>query len=177
MTSILNTIRKLITIAHSPDSDDAFMFYALATGKLDTGPYELSHILEDIESLNQSAMQGIYEVSAVSFHAYAFVHNRYILLPHGASIGRGYGPMIVAKKKMSPAELRQARLAIPGKMTTAYLALKIYDPALDGEVVRFDEIIPAVLGGKFDAGLIIHEGQLTYDEEGLTKVLDLGEWW
>ncbi|MBI4455215.1 MAG: ABC transporter substrate-binding protein [Acidobacteria bacterium] len=170
-------MKQRIRIAHSPDSDDAFMFYALATGKLNTGDYVFEHVLLDIESLNRAAIQGTYEVSAISFHAYAFVYDRYMLLPHGASIGRGYGPMIVAKRKMKSSELKKARLAVPGELTTAYLALKVYDPDLEGESVRFDAIIPSILAGNFDAGLIIHEGQLTYGDDGLTKVLDLGEWW
>ncbi|HEV8132639.1 MAG TPA: MqnA/MqnD/SBP family protein [Acidobacteriota bacterium] len=168
---------QLIRVAHSPDSDDAFMFYALATGKIDTGDYQVEHILKDIETLNQAALLGIYEVSAVSFHAYAFIHDRYILLPHGASIGKGYGPLIVAKHALKPADLTSARIAVPGKLTTAYLAMKIYDAKLEGDVVPFDEIIPSVLAGKHDAGLIIHEGQLTYAQDGLQKVLDLGAWW
>ncbi len=170
-------MKKLITVAHSPDSDDAFMFYALATGKLDTGDYQFEHVLKDIETLNQAAMQGLYEVSAVSFHAYAFVQERYLLLPHGASIGRGYGPMIVAKQALTTSDLTTARLAIPGRLTTAYLAMKIFNPELEGDVVPFDQIIPAIQDGRYDAGLIIHEGQLTYQEDGLRKVVDLGEWW
>lgn len=169
--------KNLIRIAHSPDSDDAFMFYALATGKLNSHPYRFEHVLKDIESLNQAAMKGVYEVSAISFHAYAFLQGRYLLLPHGASIGRGYGPMVVSRHRLKPSELRKAKLAIPGKLTTAFLALKIYDPELEGEVVAFDQIIPEILAGKYDAGLIIHEGQLTYAEDGLEKVVDLGEWW
>ncbi|HEY2933651.1 MAG TPA: MqnA/MqnD/SBP family protein [Acidobacteriota bacterium] len=168
---------KLIRIAHSPDSDDAFMFYALATGKMKPRLYKFEHVLKDIESLNQSAMKGEYEVSAISFHAYAFIQDRYLLLPHGASIGRGYGPLIVSRHRIKPLELRNLRLAVPGKLTTAYLAMKIYDPLLEGDVIPFDQIIPEILAGRYDAGLIIHEGQLTYAADGLEKVIDLGEWW
>ncbi|MBI2821809.1 MAG: ABC transporter substrate-binding protein [Acidobacteria bacterium] len=167
----------IIRIAHSPDSDDAFMFYALATGKLGSAEYHFQHILKDIESLNRAALEGTYEVSAISFHAYAQLQDRYILLPHGASIGRGYGPMIVARRPLRPEDLRRVRLAVPGKLTTAYLVLKIYDSNLEGDVVPFDQIIPSILADKFDAGLIIHEGQLTYSQDGLLKVVDLGEWW
>ena len=170
-------MRKLIRIAHSPDSDDAFMFYALATRKLDTGNYRFEHVLKDIETLNRAATRGLYEVSAVSFHAYAFVQDRYLLLAHGASFGRGYGPMIVAKQALTASDLAKARLAIPGRLTTAYLAMKIFNPELEGDVVPFDQIIPSIQEGRYDAGLIIHEGQLTYLEDGLRKVVDLGEWW
>lgn len=170
-------MKNLIRIAHSPDSDDAFMFYALATGKFDTGDYRFEHVLKDIETLNRAATQGLYEVSAVSFHAYAFVQDRYLLLAHGASFGRGYGPMIVAKQALTASDLAKARLAIPGRLTTAYLAMKIFNPELEGDVVPFDQIIPSIQEGRYDAGLIIHEGQLTYQEDGLRKVVDLGEWW
>jgi 1,4-dihydroxy-6-naphthoate synthase len=165
-----------ITVAHSPDSDDAFMFYGLASGAVDTGDLEVGHLLADIETLNRAAFEGKYEVTAVSFHAYAYLHDRYILLPHGASMGEGYGPIVVARQD-GPASLEGVRVAVPGLMTSAYLALKLYDPRVDTVVMPFDEIQDAVRRGDVAAGLLIHEGQLTYQDEGLRKVVDLGEWW
>lgn len=166
-----------ITVAHSPDADDAFMFYALATGKVGDPDLEFVHVLQDIQTLNECAFRGEYEVTAVSFHAYAYLSERYALLPHGASMGEGYGPMIVAREPMAPDSLRGKRIAVPGKLTTAVLALGLWCPGLEQTVVRFDEIPDAVLAGRVDAGLIIHEGQVTYGRQGLHKVLDLGEWW
>jgi 1,4-dihydroxy-6-naphthoate synthase len=166
-----------ITIAHSPDADDAFMFYALATGKVGDPDLEFVHVLQDIQTLNERAFRGEYEVTAVSFHAYAFLTDQYALLPHGASMGDGYGPMIVAREPMTPEGLRGKRLAVPGKLTTAVLALGLRLPGLDQVVIPFDEIPDAVLEGRADAGLIIHEGQVTYRRQGLHKVIDLGEWW
>jgi 1,4-dihydroxy-6-naphthoate synthase len=166
-----------ITIAHSPDADDAFMFYALATGKVGDPDVEFVHVLQDIQTLNERAFHGEYDVTAVSFHAYAFLTDRYALLPHGASMGDGYGPMLVAREPMSPEGLRAKRIAVPGKLTTAVLALGLRLPGLDHVVIPFDQIPDAVLTGRADAGLIIHEGQVTYRRQGLHKVLDLGEWW
>jgi len=166
-----------ITVAHSPDADDAFMFYALATGKVGDPDLEFVHVLKDIQTLNERAVQGEYEVTAVSFHAYAYLADRYALLPHGASMGDGYGPMIVAREPMAPEALRQKRIAVPGTLTTAVLALGLWQPGLTQTVVPFDEIPEAVLAGRVDAGLIIHEGQVTYSRQGLHKVIDLGEWW
>lgn len=166
-----------ITIAHSPDADDAFMFYALAQGKLRDPELEWVHVLGDIQSLNARALRGEYEVTAVSFHAYAYLADRYALLPHGASMGDGYGPMVVAKEPWTPADLHGRRLAIPGTLTTAFLALRLWNPQLEHIVVPFDQIIDAVQEGRADAGLIIHEGQVTYASLGLHKIVDLGEWW
>lgn len=168
-----------IRVAHSPDSDDAFMFYALATGKLDTGDYEFVHVLKDIESLNQAALEGQYEITAISIHAYAYLHDRYVLLNSGASMGEGYGPILVSRTDFDPRNggLRGERVAIPGEKTSAFLALKLFEPEFISEVFPFDEIIPAVFEGLCDAGLIIHEGQLSYRDADLKKVLDLGEWW
>jgi 1,4-dihydroxy-6-naphthoate synthase len=165
-----------ITVAHSPDSDDAFMFFGLASGAVDTGGIIVDQVLADIETLNRAAFEGKYEVTAVSFHAYAHLHETYALLPHGASMGDRYGPIVVARED-GPAAVRGRRIAIPGTLTTAYLTLRLYEPAFDYVVVPFDRIQQAVLDGQADAGLLIHEGQLTYAEEGLRKIVDLGEWW
>jgi 1,4-dihydroxy-6-naphthoate synthase len=165
-----------ITIAHSPDSDDAFMFYGLASGAVDTEGFEVGQVLSDIETLNRAAVTGTYEVTAVSFHAYAYLSEKYALLPHGASMGDNYGPMVVVRKD-GPTTLDGVTVAIPGTWTTAWLALQLYQPGLSYVVMPFDEILEAVRDGKADAGLIIHEGQLTYEEEGLRKLVDLGEWW
>src|SRR5262249_54313933 len=170
-------MKKDIHVAHSPDSDDAFMFYALATRKIDTGELNYVHTLGDIETLNQKAMNGEYEVSAVSFHAYAYMADKYALLSCGASMGKNYGPIVVSGKPMRPKSLVNATVAIPGKLTTAFLALQLFDPEIQCTVVPFDRILDEVRKGKFDAGLLIHEGQLTYREMGLHKVIDLGEWW
>jgi 1,4-dihydroxy-6-naphthoate synthase len=166
-----------ITVAHSPDSDDAFMFFGLASGNVDTGGIVVEQVLKDIESLNRAAFDGQYEVTAVSFHAYAHLVDKYALLPHGASMGDKYGPIVVAPKNAGPAGVKGSRIAIPGTLTTAYLALRIYEPDFKFVVVPFDEIQQAVLDGKAEAGLLIHEGQLTYQDEGLRKIVDLGEWW
>ena len=165
-----------IRIAHSPDSDDAFMFYGLASGKVPSGGFELEHVLSDIETLNRAAFAGTYEITAVSFHAYAHLTDKYILLPHGASMGENYGPVVVAKKD-GPTSLKGITVAIPGEMTTAFLALRLYDPTVQYVVVPFDQIQEKVHTGEFAAGLLIHEGQLTYADEGLRKIVDLGEWW
>ena len=166
-----------ITVAHSPDADDAFMFYALAQGKVGDPDLEFVHVLQDIQTLNERAFRGEYEVTAVSFHAYAYLADRYALLSHGASMGDGYGPMIVAAAPLSPEALRGKRIAVPGRLTTAVLALDLWCPGLAQTVVPFDQIPDAVLSGRVDAGLIIHEGQVTYQSQGLHKVVDLGEWW
>lgn len=167
-----------IKVAHSPDSDDAFMFYALATDKLDTGELHFTHVLRDIQSLNQVAMTTReYDVTAVSFHAYAYISDNYVLLPHGASIGDGYGPIVVAREKFAASDLGKKRIAIPGTLTSAYLALRLHTPEFEYGVVPFDEIIDAVAKGEYDAGLLIHEGQLTYQNDGLQKIVDLGQWW
>jgi Predicted periplasmic solute-binding protein len=167
----------LIHIAHSPDSDDAFMFYALANGKIETGEFQFRHILSDIETLNQKAMTGSYEVSAISFHAFPQVAERYALLPSGSSMGDGYGPMVISRQAESPEAIRRKTVAVPGLLTTAFLALRLYEPQVKFTVMPFQEILPAVAEGAVDLGLIIHEGQLTYRSSGLHKVLDLGVWW
>jgi 1,4-dihydroxy-6-naphthoate synthase len=166
-----------ITVAHSPDSDDAFMFFGLASGSVDTGGIVVDQVLSDIETLNRAAFDGRYEVTAVSFHAYAHLADKYALLPHGASMGDKYGPIVVARQDGGPAGVKGSRIAIPGTLTTAYLTLRIFEPDFEFVVVPFDEIQQAVLDGKADAGLLIHEGQLTYQDEGLRKIVDLGEWW
>ena len=166
-----------IHIAHSPDSDDAFMFYGLASGKVPTGDLELVHVLSDIETLNRAAFEGKYEISAVSFHAYAHLTDKYILLPHGASMGDNYGPMVVVRKDSPHQNLDDVTVAIPGTLTTAFLALRLYKPDVKYVVMPFDEILEAVRDGKVEAGLLIHEGQLTYGQEGLRKLVDFGEWW
>lgn len=168
---------RTITVAHSPDSDDAFMFYGLATNKLETDGLKFEHTLKDIQSLNEDAKNGVYDVTAISFHGYAYVADKYALLPHGASIGDKYGPIVVSKETRKPEEIGDMTIAVPGELTSAYLALRIYNQHFKHIVVPFDEIIDAVLAGKADAGLLIHEGQLFYMQQGLDKVLDLGEWW
>jgi 1,4-dihydroxy-6-naphthoate synthase len=170
-------MKKDIHVAHSPDSDDAFMFYALATRKMDTGDLNYIHTLADIETLNRKAMEGQYEVSAISFHAYAYLSDKYALLSCGASMGKNYGPIVVSGKPMRAQSLNKMMVAIPGTLTTAFLVLRLFQPEVQYQVVPFDKILDEVQKGKFDAGLLIHEGQLTYREMGLHKVLDLGEWW
>ena len=170
-----------ITVAHSPDSDDAFMFYGLAIGQIDTGGIVVDQVLSDIETLNRAAFEGKYEVTAVSFHAYAHLVDKYALLPHGASMGDKYGPIVVASSgaKGVPGVkgVKGSRIAIPGTLTTAYLTLRLFEPDFQFVVVPFDRIQQAVLDGQAEAGLLIHEGQLTYQDEGLRKIVDLGEWW
>jgi 5,8-dihydroxy-2-naphthoate synthase len=168
-----------ITIAHSPDSDDAFMFYGLATGKVHVPGLRFSHTLCDIQTLNQKAAEGdgLYDVTAVSFHAYPYIQQHYALMTCGGSVGEGYGPMIVATRALSHSQIKKVRIAVPGKLTTAYLALQLFSPGVETDVVPFDEIIPSVVQGNYEAGLIIHEGQLTYDRSGLHRVVDLGRWW
>jgi 1,4-dihydroxy-6-naphthoate synthase len=166
-----------ISLAHSPDSDDAFMFYGLAKGKVPTGDLQIEHVLKDIESLNQQARQGVHEVTAISFHAYPYVAERYAIMPCGGSIGDGYGPLVVAAQPIAPEELAGKTVAVPGTLTTAFLALKLFAPDVETRVVPFDQILDEVVAGRSEAGLIIHEGQLTYGGSGLHKILDLGEWW
>jgi 1,4-dihydroxy-6-naphthoate synthase len=177
--------KVFITVGHSPDPDDAFMFYALAHDKIDTGRFSFRHQLQDIESLNRRALRGELEVTAVSLHAYAYLQDRYALLPTGCSMGDKYGPMVVARRPVAVKELKRLRLAVPGTMTTAFLALRLLlaDEGPDSawefqyDVVPFDRIIPAVAAGQYEAGLIIHEGQLTFQNQGLHLVVDLGVWW
>jgi 1,4-dihydroxy-6-naphthoate synthase len=167
-----------ITVAHSPDSDDAFMFFGLASGAVRVEGVEVDQVLADIETLNRAAFDGRYEVTAVSFHAYAHLTDRYALLPHGASMGDKYGPVLVAKRPFPRgASLKGVKVGVPGRLTSAFLTLQLYDPSFDFEVIPFDQIQQAVADGKVDAGLLIHEGQLTYQAEGLHKIVDLGEWW
>ncbi|MBC7910539.1 MAG: ABC transporter substrate-binding protein [Pyrinomonadaceae bacterium] len=175
MTTATET--RTITVAHSPDSDDAFMFYALANDKIETGELHFTHVLEDIQTLNEKAMRGVYDVTAISFHAYAYIADKYALLPHGASIGDNYGPIVVAREPLKAEDLSRMKVAVPGLLTSAFLALRIFNPEFEYEVVPFDRIIEAVQEGRVDAGLLIHEGQLFYASLGLHKVLDLGEWW
>ena len=165
-----------ITVAHSPDSDDAFMHYGLASGKVPSDGIEFDHLLADIETLNRAAFEGKYEVSAVSFNAYAHLTDKYLLLPHGSSMGDDYGPIVVSRAD-GPSSLEGITVAVPGTLTTAFLTLRMYDPGVDYTVMPFDQIQDAVRRGDVAAGLLIHEGQLTYEDEGLKKVLDLGEWW
>ena len=165
-----------ITVAHSPDSDDAFMFYGLASGKVPTNGLEVDHLLADIETLNRAAFEGKYEVTAVSFNAYAHLTDTYLLLPHGSSMGDRYGPILVARRD-GPSSTKGITVAVPGTLTTSFLALQLYDPDVKYVVMNFDLIQDAVKNGEIDAGLLIHEGQLTYASEGLKKIVDLGEWW
>ena len=166
-----------ITVAHSPDSDDAFMFFGLASGAVETHGILVDQVLADIETLNRAAFEGKYEVTAVSFHAYAHLADKYALLAHGASMGDNYGPIVVARQGAGPGGVKGSRIAIPGTLTTAYLALRLYEPDFEYVVVPFDRIQQAVIDGEAEAGLLIHEGQLTYQDEGLRKMVDLGEWW
>ena len=176
-SAVLNQAME-ISIAHSPDSDDAFMFYGLATNKIRVPGYKFTHTLCDIETLNRRAREeAFYDVTAISFHAYPYVQDNYTLMGCGGSVGEGYGPMIVSLRALSHDDLRRVKVAVPGTMTTAFLALKIFNPDIETEVVPFDQIIPQVLAGKYEAGLIIHEGQLTYSTSGLYKAIDLGVWW
>jgi 1,4-dihydroxy-6-naphthoate synthase len=177
MTAPSTTLRE-ISIAHSPDSDDAFMFYGLATNKVRVPGYKFTHTLQDIETLNHLAIdKAFYDVTAVSFHAYPYMQDNYTLMSCGGSVGDGYGPMIVANRKLTLDEVKKTRIAIPGTLTTAYLALRLFAPDIETVTLPFDKIIAAVTSGEVEAGLIIHEGQLTYATEGLVKLLDLGQWW
>jgi 1,4-dihydroxy-6-naphthoate synthase len=177
MPSTTSSKTRTISIAHSPDSDDAFMFYGLATNKVRVPGLKFAHTLCDIETLNRKAIEAVYDVTAISFHAYPYIQEKYALMSYGGSVGEGYGPTVVAAKAYSIAEIKSKRIAVPGKMTTAYLALKLFAPQIETEVVPFDQILPQVMAGKHDAGLIIHEGQLTYAKLGLHRVIDLGKWW
>lgn len=173
-----SSLVKEIKIAHSPDSDDAFMFYGLATNKVRVPGLRFTHTLCDIETLNRKAMDEAYfDVTAISFHAYPYLQDRYALMPSGGSVGEGYGPMIVSTRPFTVDEIKQVRVAIPGTLTTAYLALKLFAPDIETVSVPFDQIIPQVLEGRHEAGLIIHEGQLTYAKAGLNRIVDLGKWW
>jgi 1,4-dihydroxy-6-naphthoate synthase len=164
-------------VAHSPDSDDAFMFYGMATNKVRVPGVKFTHTLCDIETLNRKALEGYYDITAVSFHAYPYIQDQYAIMPTGGSVGEGYGPMIVASRNIPIEEVAKVKIAVPGTMTTAYLALKLFAPDVVTEVVPFDEIIPKVLEGKYEAGLIIHEGQLTFNKVGLHRIVDMGKWW
>jgi 1,4-dihydroxy-6-naphthoate synthase len=168
---------KHLTLGHSPDPDDAFMFYALAANKIDTHGYTFENILQDIQTLNERATRGELDITAISIHAFAYVSDQYALLSCGASMGDNYGPMVIAREAISQSDLSSIRIAVPGTMTTAFLALKLAIGDFQYEAIPFDAIIDAVADGKYDAGLIIHEGQLTYGNRGLKKILDLGEWW
>src|SRR5882762_10560196 len=164
MSTLIET--RTITVAHSPDSDDALMFYGLATDKLDTGELKFTHVLKDIQTLNEEALRGTYDVTAVSFHAYAYISDKYLLLPHGASIGDNYGPVLVSARPAKPENVSRLKIAVPGILTSAFLALRIFNPEFQYEVVPFDRIIDAVKSGDYDAGLLIHEGQLFYESLG-----------
>jgi 1,4-dihydroxy-6-naphthoate synthase len=166
-----------ITVAHSPDSDDAFMFYGLAKGLVEADGLEVSHVLRDIEALNQAAREGLYEITAISFHAYPYVADRYAVMPCGGSIGDGYGPLLVAREALDPARVAALTVAVPGELTTATLTLKLFAPGVKTRIVPFDRILEEVEEGRADVGLIIHEGQLTYSGQGLHRILDLGVWW
>jgi 1,4-dihydroxy-6-naphthoate synthase len=177
MTTAATDVRE-IKIAHSPDSDDAFMFYGLATNKIRVPGYKFTHTLTDIEALNHRALTDqYYDVTAISFHAYPYIQDNYTLMSCGGSVGDSYGPMIVSKRDFTLDEVKKLKIAVPGTLTTAYLTLKLFAPEIETVTVPFDKIIPAVLTGEFDAGLIIHEGQLTYAQDGLKKIIDLGVWW
>jgi 1,4-dihydroxy-6-naphthoate synthase len=173
----MSHVGRVIRVAHSPDSDDAFMFYALAAGKIDTDGITYVHELQDIETLNRRALRGELEVTAVSIHAYAYLADRYALLPHGSSMGDGYGPRLVAREPRSRESLAGARIAIPGTLTTAYLALRLWQPDFIPVPTPFDQIEDVVEQGGIDAGLLIHEGQLTFQDRGLHLIADMGEWW
>ena len=177
MSSSPSAFAREIKVAHSPDSDDAFMFYGLATNKVRVSGYKFTHTLCDIETLNRKAMEGVYDVTAISFHAYPYLQDNYTLMACGGSVGEGYGPMIVSSRKLTMPQIKKTRIAVPGTLTTAYLTLKLFAPEIETVTVPFDKIIPSVVAGEFDAGLIIHEGQLTYANDGLIKLLDLGQWW
>ncbi len=177
MTNNSNHGVREIKVAHSPDSDDAFMFYGMATNKVRVPGVKFTHSLCDIESLNRKALEGFYDITAISFHAYPYIQDQYALMPSGGSVGEGYGPMIVSSRSIPIDEIVEHRIAVPGTMTTAYLVLKLFAPKIATEVVPFDAIIPKILEGKYEAGLIIHEGQLTFNKSGLHKVVDMGKWW
>jgi 1,4-dihydroxy-6-naphthoate synthase len=166
-----------IVCAHSPDSDDAFMFYGLATKKIRSNLVNFRHVLDDIETLNRKALEGAYELTAVSYHAYPYIADKYALMASGSSVGDGYGPMLVSSHPFAPEEIKGKRIAVPGKMTTAFLALQLFEPDFEPVVIPFDKILDAVGENMVDAGLVIHEGQLTYSKSGFHNILDLGRWW
>ncbi len=172
-----STAQKEIVCAHSPDSDDAFMFYALATKKIRSKLLTFRHVLEDIETLNRKATEGAYELTAISYHAYPYVCDKYVLMSSGSSVGDGYGPMVIGIRPFGANELKGKKVAIPGKMTTAYLALKLFEPDFEPVQIPFDKIMEAVAERTVDAGLVIHEGQLTFDKSGFHNIIDLGRWW
>lgn len=176
-TEVDRATGRVIRVAHSPDSDDAFMFYGLASGAIDTGELTFEHELQGIQDLNERALRGELEVTAVSIHAYAYLTDRYILLPHGASMGEGYGPRLVSREPLDRSAIREATIAVPGELTSAYLALKLWEPEARTSVMPFDAILEAVRDGEVEVGLIIHEGQLTYADAGLVLLEDLGRWW
>jgi len=167
----------LIRLGHSPDPDDAFMFWALAANQIDTRGFEFEHVLRDIQTLNEWALDGKLETTAISLHAYPYLQDRYAVLPHGASMGSGYGPVVVAREELGREQLQSVEIAVPGRMTTAFLVLRLYLGDFRFREVPFDQILDEVKSGRADAGLVIHEGQLTYETEGLRKAVDLGEWW
>jgi 1,4-dihydroxy-6-naphthoate synthase len=177
ISSSLSTQPREISVAHSPDSDDAFMFYGLATNKVRVPGLKFTHTLSDIETLNRRAREAYYDLTAISFHAYPYLQDSYALLPNGGSVGEGYGPMIVANRDYTVEEIQTKKIAVPGRLTTAYLVLKLFAPDIQTEVVAFDQIIPQILEGRYEAGLIIHEGQLTYGKSGLKRIVDFGKWW
>jgi 1,4-dihydroxy-6-naphthoate synthase len=179
VSSVTAPAIRTITVAHSPDSDDAFMFYGLATHKILVPGLRFAHTLSDIQTLNRQAIEGkgTYDVSAISFHAYPYVQDNYVLLSCGGSVGEGYGPMLVSSRAYSADEVKKMTIAVPGKLTTAYLALQLFAPGIDTETVPFDRIMAGVREGQYQAGLIIHEGQLTYERSGLYRIVDLGKWW
>ncbi len=170
-------VLRKIAVAHSPDSDDAFMFYGLATQKIRSPLVSFQHVLDDIESLNRAAIEGRYDMTAISYHAYPYVAENYVLTRAGSSVGDGYGPIVVAQRPQTPEELKGKRIAIPGTMTTAYLVLKLFQPDFQALVTPFDKIVSAVQEGSADAGLVIHEGQISFDRLGVHRVVDLGRWW
>ncbi|MBI4910176.1 MAG: ABC transporter substrate-binding protein [Acidobacteria bacterium] len=174
MTS--SEVREIVC-AHSPDSDDAFMFYGLATRKIRSRLVQFRHVLSDIETLNRKALEGAYELSAISYHAYPYVADKYLLMAAGSSVGDGYGPLLASLRHMAPEEIKGKRIGIPGTMTSAYLTLKLYEPDFETVVIPFDKILDAVKEGSVDLGLVIHEGQLTYSKAGFHNILDLGKWW
>ena len=168
---------KRISVAHSPDADDAFMFYALATGKVRSNLVEFEHVLRDIQTLNEAAAESRYDMTAISFHAYPYVADRYVLTTSGSSVGDGYGPVVVSKHGLSPSQLKGKKIGVPGITTTAYLALRLFEPDFEARIITFDEILDAVETEKVDAGVVIHEGQLSYNQTGLRRVIELGAWW
>ncbi|MBI3694710.1 MAG: ABC transporter substrate-binding protein [Acidobacteria bacterium] len=173
----MESVPQKIVVAHSPDSDDAFMFYGLATQKIRSSLVSFQHVLEDIETLNRAAVEGRYEMTAISYHAYPYVADKYVLTSSGSSVGDGYGPIVVAARPLDPEELKGKTIAVPGALTTAYLVLKLFQPDFRPLMVPFDKILAAVRDGSADAGLLIHEGQISFDHLGMHRIVDLGRWW